>query len=197
MSVCQSPVRAHLLSDTILINYLELPPLRGAPARGASCPAEPSLSPHRSACSAYSACSCPGSAGLLSVLTLKERAARAVLAKCGGRQRAARRNGCLWLSAPTLPPGSLAGADEALPRPARCWEHVVLAACGPGSLLALFEPPLILPCFPFLSLVFLALLEVQGSLQPPSICGIPGHLWCPPASSAAGQGEQGDRDRIL
>lgn len=190
MSVCQSPVRAHLLSDTILINYLELPPPRGAgpaPARGASCPAEPSLSPHRSACSA---CPRPGSAGLLSALTLKERAARATLAKCGGRQRAARHDGCLGLSAPALPlPGSSAGADEALPCPARCWERAVLAACGPGSLLALFQPPLILPCFPFPSLVFLALPGVQGSLQPPSICGIPGHPWCPPASSAAGQGE--------
>lgn len=73
-----------------------------------------------------------------------------------------------------------------MPCPARCWEHAVLAACGPGSLLALFQPPLILPCFPFPSLVFLALLGVQGSLQPPSICGIPGHRWCPPASFAAG-----------
>lgn len=106
MSVCQSPVRAHLLSDTILINYRELPPPRGAgpaPAGGASSPAEPSVSPHPSACS------CPGGAGLLSALTLKERVARATLAKCGGRRQATRRHGCLWLSAPALPPGAQGG----------------------------------------------------------------------------------------
>lgn len=85
MSGCQSPVRAHLLSDTILINYLELPPRQGAgpaPAGGASFPAELSFSPLRSACSARP---CPGVAGLLSGLTLTERVARAMLAKCGGR----------------------------------------------------------------------------------------------------------------
>lgn len=126
MSVCQSPVRAHLLSDTILINYRELPPPRGAgpsPAGGASSPAEPSLSPHPSARS------CPGGAGLLPVLTLKERAARAALAKCGGRRQATRCHGCLWLSAPAVPPGSRGGADEASPCPAE-----VLGARGPGSL---------------------------------------------------------------
>lgn len=47
------------------------------------------------------------------------------------------------------PPGSLpcssAGADEAVPHPARCWRCVVLAACWPYfSLLSLF--PVFLSC---------------------------------------------------
>lgn len=151
MSVCQSPVRAHLLSDTILINYLELPPPRGAgpaPARGASCPVEPSLSPHRSACSAYPR---PGSAGLLSALTLKERAARATLAKCGGRQRAARPDGCLWLSAPALPlPGSSAGLMRlclALQGAGsmRSWQLAVLGACWLYFSLLSFFPAFLFP----------------------------------------------------
>lgn len=142
----------------------------------------------RSACSA---CPWPGGAGLLSALTLKERVARAALAKCSGRRRATRHNGCLRLSAPALP----LGARQGLMR-------LCLALRGAGSLwswqLAGFiSASFHFPCFSFPSFVFLALPGVQGSLQPPSICGIPGHPWCPPASSAAGQGEQGERDSIL
>lgn len=61
-----------------------------------------------------------------------------------------------------------------MPHSARCWRCVVLAACWPYfSLLSFF--PVFFSVFP----------------ASPSICGILGRPWCPPASSASGQGEQG------
>lgn len=87
---------------------------------------------------------------------------------------ATRPNGGLGLSAPALPAGARRGLVRlclTLQGAGGVWSWQLaglISASSHSSLLSF-------PVFP----------------ASPSICGILGHPWCPPASSASGQGEQG------